>query len=97
MAMASMPDGMVMAEGEHCAYCPPPTLQEGDPAVCSFPHDPQVDSRAGFAAALLAPPPTLVLFVLADASRRTADFVTTLAPAPQASTSLAVSLCRFLK
>lgn len=97
MAMAAMPDGMAMAPGEHCQYCPPPALQDGDPAVCSFPHDPQVDSRVGFAAALLAPPPTLVLFVVADASRSATDFVTALTPAPVASTPLAVSLCRFLK
>ncbi len=97
VAMAPMPDGMAMEPGEHCQYCPPPTLQDGDPAVCSFPHDPQVDSRVGFAAALLAPPPTVVLFVVADAARSTADLVTELTPAPLASTSLAVSLCRFLK
>jgi hypothetical protein len=97
VGMASMPDGMVMTPGEHCQYCPPPTLQDGDPAVCSFPHDPQVDSRVGFAAALLAPPPTLMLFFVADASRSVAEFVTVLTPAPAASTPLAISLCRFLK
>lgn len=97
VSMATMPEGMSMAPGEHCQYCPPSTLQAGDPAVCSFPHDPQVDSRAGFAAALLAPPPNLVLFVVADASRSVADFVTVLTPAPAASTPLAISLCRFLK
>ncbi len=54
--MAQMPDGMVMAPGEHCRYCPSPQPEPrgGDPAVCSFPHDPQVDLRVGFAAALLA-------------------------------------------
>jgi hypothetical protein len=97
VTQAPMPEGMAMAPGEHCRYCPPPAPQGADPTVCSFPHDPQVDSRVGFAAALLAPPPALVLFVVPDSSRATAQFVTALAPAPMASTSLAVSLCRFLK
>jgi hypothetical protein len=95
--VGSMPDGMVMAPGEHCPYCPPPPPQGVDQAVCSFPHDPQVDSRVGFAAALLAPPPTLVLFVVGDAARSAADFVAALAPAPAPGASLAVSFCRFLK
>ena len=98
LSAASMPDGMVMAPGEHCPYCPPPQAEQGvDPAVCSFPHDPQVDSRVGFAAALLAPPPTVVRFVVADAACATAAFVKALTPAPVASTSLAVSFCRYLK
>ena len=97
-AVAPMPDGMVMAPGEHCPYCPPPQPEQGvDQAVCSFPHDPQVDSRVGFAAALLAPPPTLVLFVVGDATQAAADFFGALVPAPVPRTSLAVSLCRFLK
>ncbi len=97
-SVASMPDGMLMAPGEHCRYCPPPQSEPGvDQAVCSFPHDPQVDLRVGLAAALLAPPPTLVLFVVADATQSAADFVTALAPAPVPSTALAVSFCRFLK
>ena len=95
---APMPDGMVMAPGEHCPYCPPAQPEPGiDQAVCSFPHDPRVDSRMGFAAALLAPPPTLVLFVVGDATQSAADFVAALAPAPVPGTSLAVSFCRFLK
>jgi hypothetical protein len=95
---ASMPDGMVMTPGEHCPYCPPPQAgQDVDQSVCSFPQDPQVDLRVGFATALLAPPPTVVRFVVADAASATADFVKALTPAPLASTSLAVSFCRFLK
>jgi hypothetical protein len=95
---ASMPDGMVMAPGEHCPYCPPAQPEQGiDQAVCSFPHDPQLDSRVGFAAALLAPPPTQVLFVDGDAAQHAADFVAALPPAPAPGTSLAVSFCRFLK
>ena len=98
LSVASMPDGMVMAPGEHCPYCPPAQPEPGiDQAVCSFPHDPRVDSRMGFAAALLAPPPTLVLFVVGDATQSAADFVAALAPAPVPGTSLAVSFCRFLK
>jgi hypothetical protein len=38
-----------------------------------------------------------VRFVVADAASATADFVKALTPAPLASTSLAVSFCRFLK
>jgi hypothetical protein len=97
-SMASMPDGMVMAPGEHCPYCPPPQSEQGmDQARCSFPHDPQVDLRVGLAAALLAPPPTLVLFVATDTARSAADSITALVPIPAPSTSLAVSFCRFLK
>ena len=95
---ASMPDGMVMAPGEHCPYCPPPQAEQGvDQAVCSFPHDPQVDLRVGLAAALLVPPPTLVLFVAADTAQSASDSITALVPAPAPCTSLAVSFCRFLK
>jgi hypothetical protein len=97
-SVTSMPGGMVMAPGEHCPYCPPPQTEQGvDQAVCSFPHDPQVDSRSGFAAALLVPPPTVVLFVVGDATQSAADCVAALAPAPAPGTSLAVSFCRFLK
>ena len=97
-SVASMPDGMVMAPGEHCRYCPPPQSAPGvDQAVCSFPHDPQVDLRVGLAAALLVPPPTHVLFVAADVAQSASDLTTTLAPAPAPCTSLAVSFCRFLK
>jgi hypothetical protein len=95
---ASMPDGMAMAPGEHCPYCPPPQSEQGvDQAVCSFPHDPQVDLRVGLAAALLVPPATLVLFVAADTAQTALDSITALVPAPAPCTSLAVSLCRFLK
>jgi hypothetical protein len=97
-SVAPMPDGMVMAPGEHCPYCPPPQSEQGvDQAVCSFPQDPQVDLRVGLAAALLVPPPTLVLFVAADTARSAADSITALVPAPAPCTSLAVSFCRFLK
>ncbi|MDH4073844.1 MAG: hypothetical protein OEV41_12155 [Gammaproteobacteria bacterium] len=97
--MAQMPDGMVMAPGEHCRYCPSPQPEPGggDPAVCSFPHDPQVDLRVGFAAALLGPPPSSVLFVIADAAASASNLVAALTPAPVPGTSLAVSFCRFLK
>jgi len=97
-SVASMPDGMVMAPGEHCPYCPSPQSPQGDDqAVCSFPHDPQVDSRVGFAAALLIPPPTPVFFVATDAAKSAADFITAWALAPMPGPSLAVSFCRFLK
>ena len=98
LSMASMPDGMVMAPGEHCPYCPPPQLEQGvDQSVCSFPHDPQVDLRVGLAAALLVPPPTLVLFVSADKAQAATDSITARVPVPAPCTSLAVSFCRFLK
>lgn len=96
--VASMPDGMVMAPGEHCLYCPPPQSGQGlDQALCSFPHDPQVDLRVGLAAVLLVPPPTLVLFVAADTSQSAADSITALVPVPAPCTSLAVVFCRYLK
>lgn len=97
-SIASMPEGMVMAPGEHCPYCPPPQPEQGpDQALCSFPHDPQVDLRVGLAAVLLVPPPALVLFVAADAAQSAADSITALVPVPAPRTSLAVSLCRYLK
>ena len=97
-SVASMPDGMVMAPGEHCPYCPPPQVEQGmDQALCSFPHDPQVDLRVGLAAVLLVPPPTLVLFVAADTAQSAADSIIALVPVPAPSTSLAVSFCRYLK
>jgi len=97
-SVASMPDGRLMAPGEHCRYCPPPQSEPGvDQTVCSFPHDPQVDLRAGLAAALLVPPPTLVLFVAAAAAQSASDSITARVPAPAPCTSLAVSFCRFLK
>jgi hypothetical protein len=97
---AAMPDGMVMAPGEHCPYCPPEASQAGSndaPAVCAFPHDPQVDSRAGFAAALMAPPPSQVFVVPVDHAAGGVTLTVALAPAPAPSTPLAVSYCRFLK
>ena len=97
-SMASMPDGMVMAPGEHCPYCPPPQPEQGmDQALCSFPHDPQVDLRVGLAAVLLVPPPALVLFVAVDTAQTATDSITALVPAPAPCTSLAVSFCRYLK
>jgi hypothetical protein len=88
----------MMAPGEHCPYCPPPQPEQGvDQAVCSFPQDPQVDLRAGLVAALLVPPPALMLFVAADTARSAPDSITALVPAPAPCTSLAVSFCRFLK
>ena len=98
LSAASMPDGMVMAPGEHCPYCPPPQAEQAvDQALCSFPHDPQVDLRVGLAAALLVPPPTLVLFVAPDTAQCVSDSITGLVPAPAPCTSLAVSFCRYLK
>jgi hypothetical protein len=99
-ALASMPEDMVMAPGEHCVYCPPEpaagaTIDSSD--RCAFPHDPQVDSRAAFASTMLAPPPALVLFVATDHAIDIAESALASAPDPRPRTPLAVSLCRFLK
>jgi hypothetical protein len=96
---AAMPAGMVMAAGEHCVYCPPQDAPaEGTShAVCAFPHDPQVDSRVGLAAALMAPPPSQVLIVPPDPVARGTARVAALAPAPASNTPMSVSFCRFLK
>jgi hypothetical protein len=100
LPMGAMPEGMVMAPGEHCMYCPPPDApapSQHASELCSFPHDPQVDSRAAFAATLLAPPPVVVLLVPhgagqgADVSHQAAT------RPPRVGTPLAVSFCRFLK
>lgn len=98
--MAAMPEGMVMAPGEHCMYCPPPDAPApADHAaeLCTFPHDPQVDSRAAFASVLLAPPPVVVLLVPHDSQRATDAADPAVAAPPLAGKPLAVSLCRFLK
>jgi hypothetical protein len=94
-----MPDGMVMAAGEHCVYCPPQDAPaDGSThAGCAFPHDPQVDSRVGLAAALMAPPPGQVLVVPVDPVRRGIARVAALAPAPAPNSRISVSFCRFLK
>lgn len=97
-ALGEMPDGMVMAPGEHCMYCPPPDAPgDHSPELCSFPHDPQVDSRIAFASALLAPPPVVVLLVPYAGAPAAENYGPASAAPPLASTPLAVSYCRFLK
>lgn len=99
-SMAGMPAGMVMAPGEHCMYCPPeqaPGAVDQAPDLCSFPHDPQVDSRVAFASALLAPPPVAVLLVPREVEHALTVTGPAMAAAPQSGTTLAVSFCRFLK
>jgi hypothetical protein len=96
----AMPEGMVMGAGDHCPYCPVDSTSTGSSGaqeLCTFPHDPQVDSRAAFASTLLAPPPALVLFVAADRGEVVAQTALAVGPPPPAGTSLAVSFCRFLK
>lgn len=96
--MGVMPEGMVMAPGEHCMYCPPPDVPVDHSAqTCAFPHDPQVDSRAAFASVLLAPPPVAVLLVPHASVQAAVDFQTVAAAPPLAGTAIAVSFCRFLK
>lgn len=96
---APMPDGMVMAPGEHCPYCPPqaPAAGADTQAVCSFPHDPQVDSRVAFATVLMAPPVAPVFFVPAGTPDAGTLPMDALAPVPVSGTPIAVSFCRFLK
>jgi hypothetical protein len=97
-ALGEMPDGMVMAPGEHCMYCPPPDAPaDHSPELCSFPHDPQVDSRVAFASALLAPPPVVVLLVPYASEPAAESYGPASTASPLASTPLAVSYCRFLK
>jgi hypothetical protein len=96
--MDEMPAGMVMAPGEHCMYCPPEQAQaDYTPDLCAFPHDPQVDSRAAFASALLAPPPVVVLLVPHDVEQAVTATGPALVAAPRSGPTLAVSFCRFLK
>ena len=97
MAHAMPPMGTTTTD--HCRYCPP----AGDDAVhtsghadCSYPHDPQVDSRAGHMLGLALPAavPVLTFVVSVDLGEAPAS-----EPQPAAAprTSLAVSYCRFLK
>jgi hypothetical protein len=100
MDAAAMPEGMTMAAGEHCVYCPPEAVAGVGTDVagaCSYPHDPQVDSRLSLAAALLAPPPGALLVVAADGATRLTG-AACIRPAPPAPREpLNVSLCRFLE
>jgi hypothetical protein len=90
---------MDAAAGHDCIYCPPATADQpecDDHAGCSYPHDPQVDSRASLALGMALPAvaPLLVLELL----ERTDDAIALIAPpltVPRAP--LAVSYCRFLK
>jgi hypothetical protein len=94
---AQMPDGMEMSAGEHCPYCPPAPVGDADcdHSSCAFPHDPQVDSRIGFIAALLAPPTPVAMLVphVADMTH----WLIAAAPPPLPHASLTVSLCRYLR
>ena len=88
-----MSGGMDEPALEHCPYCPPAAV--GDHSSCAFPHDPQVDSRIGFIAALLALPTPFATLVphLADTTHSLiAD-----APPPLPHASLTVSFCRYLR
>jgi hypothetical protein len=97
-AMGEMPAGMVMAPGEHCMYCPPEQAPaDHTPDLCAFPHDPQVDSRIAFASAMLAPPPVVVLLVPHDVEPVVIAAGPAAVAAPRSGTTLAISLCRFLK
>lgn len=97
-ALDEMPAGMVMTPGEHCLYCPPQQAPaDHTPELCAFPHDPQVDSRAAFASALLAPPPVVVLLVPHDVEQAVTATGPALVAAPRSGATLAVSFCRFLK
>ncbi len=101
VAPAAMPQGMVMAPGEHCVYCPPEQQSAGGASVgqdlCAFPHDPQVDSRAAVASAMLAPLPAVVFFLAVEATVPYTEPVDAPALPPWPGTSFAVSFCRFLK
>jgi hypothetical protein len=88
-----MPGGMQESAAEHCPYCPPAAI--GDHSSCAFPHDPQVDSRIGFIAALLAPPTPIAMLVphVAD----TTHSLVAAEPPPRPHASLTVSFCRYLR
>jgi hypothetical protein len=88
-----MPGGMQESAAEHCPYCPPTAAS--DHSSCAFPHDPQVDSRIGFIAALLAPPPPIARLVphVAD----TTHSLVAAEPPPLPHPSLTVSFCRYLR
>jgi hypothetical protein len=92
-----MPGGMQESATEHCPYCPPAPAGAAacDHSSCAFPHDPQVDSRIGFIAALLAPPTPIAMLVphVAD----TTHSLIAAAPPPLPHASLTVSFCRYLR
>jgi hypothetical protein len=96
---AGMPTGMTMADGEHCAYCPPDAAGGGADVAgaCSYPHDPQVDLRLGLAAVLLAPPPVTLLVVTADGAARITGASVACAAPPAPHAPLNLSFCRFLE
>jgi hypothetical protein len=92
-----MPGVMQQAPAEHCPYCPPGPAGDGacDHSSCAFPHDPQVDSRIGFIAALLAPPTPIAMLVPHVADTTHSQFAA--APPPLPNASLTVSFCRYLR
>ena len=98
MTTHAMPP-MQMAADEHCLYCPPADAgpaPTGDHAPCSYPHDPQVDSRAGLALGL-ALPAAMPLFASTLGIDEEKAAAPEAQPAAAPGTSLAVSYCRFLK
>ena len=90
-----MPGGMQQSAAEHCPYCPPAAAGAADHSGCAFPHDPQVDSRIGFIAALLAPPTPIAMLV--PHVEYAMHSPVAAAPPPLPHASLTVSLCRYLR
>jgi hypothetical protein len=98
-AMALAPDGIAGAQDEHCAYCPPADGSGGGPAAdagCTYPDDPQVDSRPALAAPLLMAMPA-VSYVLDVSAMAPAPLVDEHRLPDRAGPPLAVTYCRFLK
>jgi len=87
---------MAPPAGHHCQYCPPAlaTPDAGHNDTCTYPHEPQVDSRV--ASGLFFVVPVTPVIALLDARP-----VETTAAEPSldtaaASPRLAVSYCRFI-
>jgi hypothetical protein len=93
---AAMP---AMETAEHCPYCPTDNTQQVGAdvhAACAYPHDPQVDSRAGLALGM-ALPAVAPMSITALVARTDIAIGRMAPPATLPKYALAVRYCRFLK
>ncbi|HET9693184.1 MAG TPA: hypothetical protein VFP48_02275 [Steroidobacteraceae bacterium] len=100
-AMALVPGGAAGAPEEHCSYCPPVdhagTHHDQDAAAnCSYPDQPQADSRASAVTPLMLALPVLAYLPQAGTAD-TAPWSDRARPPDRTGPPLAVSYCRFLK
>jgi hypothetical protein len=99
-AMAVVPGGMSGAAEEHCSYCPPESTAvqflHGTAPDCTYPDEPQADSRPGAASALVVALP-VVSYALETPAGTGLLRPDRARPPDRTGPPLAVTYCRFLK